>query len=134
MGIPKLTKFIHENFDRWHWLDDGRLSHLVVDGCGLSNFLYCKYYKWCLGGEYCAYGQRVEKSFEMLRSRFEIENLTVVMDGGSFTSRKNEGMVYYTTEAAKKMGSKSFVYAVFMDILRQLDWARICTCCRRGCR
>ena len=128
MGIPSLSGFINKRY-RWRQqLDVGRLSHLVVDGCRVSHFLY-RTLEWGLGGEYCEYGHKVREFFEKLKIRFGTENLTVVMDGCSFSpAKKKEGRIYSThdtTENAKKGGSKSFMYAVFMDILRQLDWVTI---------
>ena len=90
MGIPRLTRFIRENFEaRWREIRVRDERHgLVIDGSPLCYNLYFQKHNWDMGGEYCEFYRTVLEYCEQLRSLGI--RAYIVMDGIDFDDSKRE--------------------------------------------
>ena len=97
MGIPKLTRFIHDFFTGWK---EGEITgYLVIDGCSLCYHLYT--FDWIHGGQYTEYRDRIVEYFKALRSS-AIKPI-VVFDGTDYTGEKSETILNRYDSKIKKI-------------------------------
>jgi hypothetical protein len=86
MGIPGLTKFVNQRFNRWLRVSSKNWDNVVVDGSNLFHELYDGECTWLLGGEYKWFSDRVKRFFVDLKTHFK--EPIVVLDSGSFRCGK----------------------------------------------
>ena len=121
MGIPRLTKFIKENY-QWKSVRVQPGSKIVIDGYSLCYPLYYQHHAWQLGGDYREFYETVSNYFQRLK-QLKIEPY-IVIDGVDYdnvklaTNRRRFEQRLANIESRKESVLPLFAKSVFVDVLR----------------